>query len=138
MGLVSLAPVRVAEIAFCKTAKATGFQPDPIRSTMTRSPLLDPQPGDREQELVTLTPDQERAFRRLDRAVKACRDSGIYFHQTLDTLYCLNGENVLCVDDTDIGGVWTEALSIPTVRTTSPWADDRHFVHFKAVEVKDA
>jgi len=90
---------------------------------------------DEVQELINLTPDQAKAFRKLELAVKACRKSNIYFYQVLEHLGALNGNNVRSVENEeystfDSGGprdLNTE-LICPTVITDCGFADDTHVV----------
>jgi MoaA/NifB/PqqE/SkfB family radical SAM enzyme len=89
------------------------------------------------EEKLTLTPEQEKAFKSFERAYKKCKKSGIQFYTVLSTITAFNGEyiddihddqskkdfclNVIddfnshLIDDVDFSG----------------WADDDHFVSFK-------
>ncbi len=46
------------------------------------------------QELIDLTPEQEKAWNRLVKAVKDFRAAGGKFYSVLDTLSAYNGEHV--------------------------------------------
>lgn len=46
------------------------------------------------QELIDLTPAQEKAWKRLEKAVKDFRAAGGKFYSVLDTLSAYNGEHV--------------------------------------------
>ncbi|ELE6478034.1 hypothetical protein RMS99_004233 [Enterobacter hormaechei] len=50
------------------------------------------------QELIDLTPEQEKAWKRLEKAVKDFRAAGGKFYSVLDTLSAYNGEHVYCID----------------------------------------
>jgi len=85
------------------------------------------------QELIELTPEQEKAFNSLKRAYAKCVKEGIYFHQILDYLSPFNGNNIDTINDTgDDNGIYNiQWLNYPTLHTVCGWADDNHFVHFK-------
>ena len=94
---------------------------------------------DKEQveELIKLNPEQQNAFNRLKRAVAACKKSNIYFYQVLESLHCLNGDNVQTVEDIDRTDFKYEDprnlqyLNYQTVKTDCSWADDTHVVILK-------
>ncbi len=85
------------------------------------------------QEKIDLTPEQEKAFNALIRAVKRCEKENIYFYQVLEKLGALNGHNVLAVgDDLDYSDPTNlQRLLYPVVGLTDAWADDTHFVKLK-------
>jgi hypothetical protein len=45
-------------------------------------------------EIIELTPEQEKAFKALVRAAKDCKKKGIVFGQVLERIYAWNGRNV--------------------------------------------
>ncbi|AIF94865.1 hypothetical protein SS17_3315 [Escherichia coli O157:H7 str. SS17] len=51
------------------------------------------------QELIDLTPEQEKAWNRLVKAVKDFRAAGGKFYSVLDTLSAYNGEHVASIDN---------------------------------------
>ena len=85
------------------------------------------------QEAIDLTPDQERAWRRLERAYKACRHEGIELYQVLDSLHGLNGKNIARVHDEGNPQDPESLMELyyPTIKTAHAWADDTHFVELK-------
>ena len=93
---------------------------------------------DEVQKLIELTPEQDKAFSALSKAVKRCRKENILFYQCMETLGALNGNNVdsiLCPDDR--GGergseeMSLHFLSFPCVETECSFADDTHYVVLK-------
>ena len=88
---------------------------------------------DEVQELIDLTPKQQKSFNALVRAVKRCEKENVYFYQVLDRLGALNGHNVLAVtDDLDYSDPTSlQHLFYPIIGLTDAWADDTHFVKLK-------
>jgi len=87
--------------------------------------------------LCELTNEQKKAFINLKKAYKRCLNSGIFFHQILDTLEAFNGNNVLTVDDTPDNGYCIQTLNIDYMKIVCGWADDDHYVHFRDNKVTD-
>ncbi len=90
------------------------------------------------QEKIDLTPEQEKAFRSLERAVKKCRKANIYFYQVLETLGALNGHNVAKIDNIENHRNinWGDSrdlnnLAYPYVKTADSWADGTHLGFMK-------
>ena len=81
-------------------------------------------------ELCELTDEQRKAFASLKRAYKKCLKTNIIFHQVLDTLHALNGNNVDKVDDfkTEYN---LDYITVDSMKTVCSWADDTHYVHLK-------
>lgn len=78
------------------------------------------------QELIDLTPEQQRAWKRLERAVKDFKAAGGKFYSVLDTLSGYNGEHVACIDETgDYHTASVYMASIDSAGFTS-FADDWH------------
>lgn len=99
---------------------------------------------DEVQEKIDLTPEQQKAFAALERAVEKCRKLNIHFYQVLDSVGGVNGNNVYTIRcDADKGlsdvpeGVWDESrnfnngLSYPYFRLTDGFADDPHYVQLR-------
>ena len=95
------------------------------------------------QEAIELNPEQNKAFKALERAVKKCKESNIYFYMVLDSLGALNGDNVDKVEDHD-GIAFSnhsnkgcgapdclQYKSFPFINVTDAWADDDHFIILK-------
>lgn len=78
------------------------------------------------QELIDLTPAQEKAWKRLEKAVKDFRAAGGRFYSVLDSLHAYNGEHVAAIDNDT--GYHTASVYMPS--TTDPdlssFADDWH------------
>ena len=78
------------------------------------------------QELIDLTPAQEKAWKRLEKAVKDFRAAGGKFYSVLDTLSAYNGEHVATINgDT---GYPTASVYMPSIDSPgfTSWADDWH------------
>ncbi|MEB4492262.1 hypothetical protein [Klebsiella pneumoniae] len=90
-------------------------------------------------ELVELTPEQARAWRRLERAIRDFRAAGGQFYTVLETVFGYNGEHVASIGNEgdyslkfrDVGpGISDDGLA--------GYADDEHFITFKPyVEMED-
>ena len=92
------------------------------------------------QQKIELTPNQKKAFNELEKAVKECRKTNIWFYQVLETLNALNGNNVQsveCIDDPANKGIIYEDprnlqyLNYPGIETECSFADDTHIVKLK-------
>lgn len=83
------------------------------------------------QELVDLTPEQARAWKRLERAVKDFRAAGGRFYSVLDTLSALNGEHVLTIDNDT--GYSMQSVYMPSIDCPgfTSFADDWHGITLK-------
>ncbi|HHH2895377.1 TPA: hypothetical protein ACPZW7_005712 [Citrobacter freundii] len=90
------------------------------------------------QEIIDLTPEQEKAWKRLVRAVQDFKASGGKFYSVLDTLSAYNGEHVATIDkDTGYHTVSVYMPSIDCAGFTS-FADDWHGITLKdGVEVDE-
>ncbi|EFM4510363.1 hypothetical protein NCH84_005647, partial [Escherichia coli] len=64
------------------------------------------------QELIDLTPEQEKAWNRLVKAVKDFRAAGGKFYSVLDTLSAYNGEHVASIDNDK--GYHTASVYMPS------------------------
>ncbi|HAH9343278.1 TPA: hypothetical protein HIQ17_002850 [Escherichia coli] len=90
-------------------------------------------------ELVELTPAQEKAWKRFEKAFNDFKKAGGKFYTVLETVHGYNGKHVSNID--------TEGDYSLNFRTIGPFifdaglagfADDEHFVTFKrGVEVED-
>lgn len=90
------------------------------------------------QELIDLTPEQEKAWKRLERAVKDFRAAGGKFYSVLDTLSAYNGEHVATIDNDT--GYHTASVYMPSIDAPgfSSFADDWHGIELKSgVEVDE-
>jgi len=83
------------------------------------------------ESLCKLDEKQTKAFINLKKAYNKCLKSGIYFHQVLETLQAYNGNNISDINDNPEEGFCTQKLSINSMKITSGWADDNHYVHFQ-------
>ncbi|EEZ1994055.1 hypothetical protein E8275_004216 [Escherichia coli] len=90
------------------------------------------------QELIDLTPEKEKAWKRLVKAVKDFRAAGGKFYSVLDTLSAYNGEHVASIDNDK--GYHTARVYMPGIDAPglTSWADDWHGITLKdGVEVDD-
>lgn len=90
------------------------------------------------QELIDLTPEQQRAWKRLERAVKDFRAAGGKFYSVLDTLSGYNGEHVACIDES--GDYHTASVYMSSIDSTgfTSFADDWHGITLNdGVEVEE-
>ena len=92
------------------------------------------------QELIDLTPKQEKVWAQLKRAINACRKNKVYFYQVLESLYGLNGNNVERIEEEEFyyhmgieqnKNANLQMLDYPGVNTACSWADDTHYVIVK-------
>lgn len=90
------------------------------------------------QELIDLTPEQEKAWKRLEKAVKDFRAAGGKFYSVLDTLSAYNGEHVSFIDETGdhhASSVHMQSIDAPGFCS---FADDWHGITLKdGVEVDE-
>ncbi|WP_447840859.1 hypothetical protein [Enterobacter bugandensis] len=90
------------------------------------------------QELIDLTPAQEKAWKRLEKAVKDFRAAGGKFYSVLDTLSAYNGEHVATINaDT---GYHTASVHMPSIDSPgfTSWADDWHGITLEdSIEVEE-
>lgn len=85
-------------------------------------------------ELVTLNPEQLKAFRAFKKAVKKCEAANIQFYTNLETIFLLNGDILNTVgDDFNDPEISTVVDLSNYVMNTgfSGWADDTHTVTIK-------
>lgn len=90
------------------------------------------------QEIIDLTPEQEKAWKRLVRAVQDFKASGGKFYSVLDTLSAYNGEHVATIDNDT--GYHTASVYMPSIDCAgfSSFADDWHGITLKdGVEVDE-
>lgn len=90
------------------------------------------------QEIVDLTPEQLKAWKRFERAFKDFKKAGGNFYTVLETVYGYNGKDIYDVDND--GEHDTQSVSMPSImdRGLSGFADDWHgFVLKAGVEVTD-
>ena len=90
------------------------------------------------QELIALTPEQEKAWKRLEKAVKDFRAAGGRFYSVLDTLSGCNGEHVATIDNDT--GYHTASVYMPSIDAPgfTSFADDWHGISLKdGVEVDE-
>ncbi|HFJ9188857.1 TPA: hypothetical protein ACGW4M_002602 [Escherichia coli] len=90
------------------------------------------------QELIDLTPEQEKAWNLLVKAVKDFRAAGGKFYSVLDTLSAYNGEHVASIDNDK--GYHTASVYMPSIDAPglTSWADDWHGITLKdGVEVDE-
>jgi hypothetical protein len=83
------------------------------------------------QELIELTPEQRKAWKRLEKAIKDFKQAGGAFYSVLDTLNAYNGNNVAFIDETGehfTGNVLFESIDSPGLTS---FADDWHGITFK-------
>lgn len=90
------------------------------------------------QELIDLTPAQEKAWKRLEKAVKDFRAAGGRFYSVLDTLSGCNGEHIATIDSDT--GYHTASVHMPSIDNPgfTSFADDWHGITLKdGVEVEE-
>ncbi|WP_109391854.1 hypothetical protein [Proteus cibi] len=85
------------------------------------------------QELIEMTPEQQRAFNRMRKAVKDFKKAGGRFYTVLDSIHGLNGNYVSDITspaDIEQGEFGTESVFIPSVSNAgfSGFADDTHMI----------
>ena len=90
---------------------------------------------------ITMTLEQQKAFKSLQRAIKKCEKLNVLFYQILDITYGLNGDTINRIHDNEDfpGGctchsenaLWDVANYAPFITTECSWADDLHFVQLK-------
>lgn len=83
------------------------------------------------QELIDLTPEQLRAWKRLERAVKDFKAAGGAFYSVLDTLNGYNGKHVLSIDESGehyVGDVYFSSIDC---QGFTSYADDWHGITLK-------
>lgn len=91
-------------------------------------------------ERISLTEEQRKAFESLKRAYKKCKKSGIKFHIVLETMYAVNGDDVGRIvhdcQDVDHNGLPEFDDTFDTFNSISDhdfvgFSDDTHYVVFK-------
>lgn len=90
------------------------------------------------QNLVNLTPEQSKAWKRFEKAAKDFRKAGGKFYTVLETVSGYNGTYIDYIEN-DIGHS-TADVSLPSFTDTglSGFADDYHgFIVKEGVEVVD-
>ncbi|WP_421637173.1 hypothetical protein [Enterobacter ludwigii] len=90
------------------------------------------------QEVIDLTPAQDKAWKRLEKAVKDFRSAGGKFYSVLDTLSAYNGEHVASIDSDT--GYHTASVFMPSMDVPgfTSWADDWHGITLKdGIEVEE-
>ncbi len=90
------------------------------------------------QELVDLTPDQEKAWKRFEKAFKDFKKAGGNFYTVLETVYGYNGKYIYEVDND--GDHFVGDVSMPSIMDMglSGFADDWHgFILKEGVEISE-
>jgi hypothetical protein len=94
-------------------------------------------------ERLKLTADQEKAFKSLERAYKKCKKSGIEFYTVLETVYALNGDELVTIhcDPILTNGNYTGCdVNLQYIHLQNPclvdigfsgFADDTHYAELK-------
>ena len=88
-------------------------------------------------EKITLTEDQLKAFKSLERAYKKCKESGIVFYSVLETLHAVNGVNIDEIASMDSCVGWVEISECVDVTCAifdsgfDSYTDDTHLVKLK-------
>lgn len=88
------------------------------------------------QELIDLTPEQSKAWKRFEKAVKDFKAAGGEFYTVLETVSGYNGKYVKYIENDEDNG--TDSVSMPSVLDVgfSGFADDAHgFVLKDGVEI---
>lgn len=90
-------------------------------------------------ELVELTPEQAKAWRRFDKAFNDFKKAGGKFYTVLETVYGYNGEHVKTIENDGDHSLHTHEMPVFIFDAgLAGFADDEHFVTFKrGVEVDD-
>lgn len=91
------------------------------------------------QEMVDLTPEQAKAWKRFEKAFRDFKKAGGKFYTVLETVYGYNGEYIHEVDND--GDHCTADVSMPSIMDMglSGFADDWHgFILKEGVEVDHA
>lgn len=83
------------------------------------------------QELIDLTPEQAKAWKRLEKAVKDFRAAGGKFYCVLDSMSGYNGQYVATIDND--GDHDAQSVDMPTITAFGlcSFADDRHGITLK-------
>lgn len=88
------------------------------------------------QSMVDLTPEQLKAWKKLERAFKDFKKSGGKFYTVLDTVSAYNGQYIADIDN-DVGHC-TQDVFMPSITDAglSGFSDDWHgFILKEGVEV---
>lgn len=83
-------------------------------------------------ELVELTPEQRKAWKRIESAVKAFKKAGGEFYTVLESVHGYNGTYVETIDCGERGeGISTNDAFMPSIFDAglAGFADDPHFFH---------
>ncbi|MCK9999333.1 hypothetical protein MKT39_009345 [Providencia rettgeri] len=85
------------------------------------------------QELIEMTPEQQRAFKRFEKAARDFKKKGGRFYTVLDSIHGLNGEYVIDITapaDIEQGEIDSESVFMPSVVNSgfSGFADDTHMI----------
>ncbi|MGJ0637202.1 hypothetical protein [Xenorhabdus bovienii] len=85
----------------------------------------------KKQDLIELTPEQLKAWKRIERAVIDFKKSGGVFYTVLDCLHGLNGKNVYAISVGDGGDIITENILMSSIRDAgfSGMCDDIHSIY---------
>lgn len=84
------------------------------------------------EELVELTPAQQKAWNRFEKAFNDFKAAGGRFYTSLETVHGYNGAHVQCIENT--GDHSLHEHSMPAFifdAGLAGFADDEHFVTFK-------
>ncbi|WP_272519582.1 hypothetical protein [Providencia sp. PROV195] len=89
------------------------------------------------QELIEMTPEQQRAFNRIKKAVKDFKKSGGKFYTVLDNIHGLNGKYVESIEtcflhngrpDGDLDTQLDVSMDFITDSGFGGFADDTHMI----------
>lgn len=89
------------------------------------------------QELIEMTPEQQRAFNRIKKAVKDFKRSGGKFYTVLDKVHGLNGKYVESIEtnflhngrpDGDLDAQLDVSMDFISDSGLSGFADDTHMI----------
>ncbi len=82
-------------------------------------------------ELLALTPEQQKAFRRLKQAFAACAKSGLYLWDNYGDISAVNGGGIDCITTDSRGGELLDESNLARLRPKkwgSSNADDPLYV----------
>ena len=92
---------------------------------------------DQVQRAINLKPNQLKAWRAFERAVKGLKKNNVELYQVLHHVSGLNGDHIKSIENSeytsldykDPGNL--QNLSYPTIDFVDGWADDTHIVILK-------
>ncbi|CAI1103887.1 Uncharacterised protein [Serratia ficaria] len=86
-------------------------------------------------ELVELTPEQRKAWRKIESGVKAFKKAGGQFYTVLESVHGYNGTYVDTIDGGERGeGISTNDAYMPIIFDAglAGFSDDSRFIHLNA------